>query len=115
MDETPEELEEIRKEAAQIDLYRYQRRRRAVYAIFAGAAAAGAVWLVLEMVQSQRNPCQRVHDHVCAEDPGSLNCKTYKGILRESVEDESEKMRQNIRHQCQRKIERLKEDGVEVP
>lgn len=114
MDETPEELAQMREEAEGIDVYRYQRRRRAIYAVLLGSALAGAVWLGLEMMDKRRNPCERVRDHLCRQDPRALACSTYEGILKESESDPSEAMRRNIRHQCERKIERLAEDGETV-
>ena len=76
---------------------------------------AGLVWLVLIMYDSKRNPCERVRDHFCKQDPAGLQCKSYGAILDESVHDDSAEMRSNIRAQCQSKIERLKEDdGIEV-
>lgn len=116
MDESPEELERIRQEAGEIDVYRYRRRRRGFYAVLLGAVMAGAVWLVMEMVDKRRNPCERVRNYYCRLDSGSLNCSTYEGIQKESEADGSEKMRRNIRHQCERKIARLEEEeGVKVP
>ena len=115
MDETPEELEQIRREAAQIDVHRYRKRFRAMKAIGLGAFMAGLVWLALVMLDSRRNPCERVRDHFCSREPGGMTCKMYQGILAESVEDDNPAMRGNIRSQCQSKIERLKsEDGVDV-
>jgi hypothetical protein len=115
MDETPEELEEIRREAEQIDVYRYRKRFRMLGAITLGAALAGLTWLVMAMVDGTRNPCERVKDHFCKQDPAGLQCKSYTGILDESLTDESKSMRANIKAQCQSKIERLKEeDGVDV-
>jgi hypothetical protein len=117
MDETPEDLERIRREAEEIDVHQYQRRFRALKAIGLGAAAAGLVWLVMIMVDSRRNPCERVRDHLCrASTKTPAECKMYGDIVKESVEDDSPAMRQSIRSQCQTKIERLKsEDGVTVP
>jgi hypothetical protein len=115
MDETPEELEQIRREADQIDVYRYRKRFRALRAVALGAAMAGLTWLVLAMVDGRRNPCERVKDHFCKQDPNGLQCKSYTGILDESLTDESKQMRANIKAQCLSKIERLKEeDGVDV-
>lgn len=115
MDETPEELEQIRREASQIDVHRYQKRFRAMKAIGLGAAMAGAVWLALVMFDSRRNPCERVRDHFCGREPNGAVCKTYQSILQESVEDDNAEVRGNIRSQCQSKIARLKsEDGVDV-
>jgi len=110
MDETPEELEQIRREAEAIDVHQYRKRFRALAAIALGALMAGLVWLVLYMVDSKRNPCERVRDHYCKQDPSSLNCKSYTGILDESLHDEGAEMRANIKAQCLTKIERLKED-----
>jgi len=116
MDETPEELERIRREADAIDVHQYQKRFRALKAVGLGAAAAGVVWLVLILLDSRRNPCERVRDHFCrAEGASSPNCRTYETILKESVEDDVAEMRRSIRAQCQKKIERMKEeDGVTV-
>ena len=116
MDETPEDLERIRHEAAGIDIHRYQKRFRALKAIGLGAAGAGLVWAVLIMADSRRNPCDRVRDHLCRlEGPAGGPCLMYQGIAKESVEDASPQMRQSIRAQCQTKIDRLKEeDGVTV-
>ena len=58
-------------------------------AIGLGAAMAGLVWLVLIMLDSRRNPCERVRDHFCGREPAGTNCQMYKGIWQESVEDES--------------------------
>jgi hypothetical protein len=116
MDETPEELEKIRVEADAIDVHQYQRRFRALKAVGLGAAGAGLVWLVLILVDSRRNPCERVRDHLCRQQgKASLDCRMYETIMAESVEDENPQMRQSIRGQCQTKIERLKEeDGIVV-
>jgi len=111
MDETPEELEQIRREADAIDVYRYRRRFRFLAAIGLGAVMAGLVWLVLVMVDSKRDPCERVRAHFCAQDPQGLACRSYTGIL----DGESKEMRANIKAQCQSKIERLQEDdGITV-
>ena len=50
MDETPEEMDQIRREADQIDVHQYKKRFRAMAAVGLGSLAAGAVWLVLIMV-----------------------------------------------------------------
>ena len=76
---------------------------------------AGLVALVMWMVDSKRNPCERVRDHFCKQDPAGIACKTYGGILDESLHDENPQMRANIKAQCLSKIERLKEeDGITV-
>ena len=110
MDETPEELEQIRREADQIDVNHYKKRFRALKAIGLGALLAGAVELALVMFDSRRNPCERVRDHFCKQDPKGMQCQTYAGILDESLHDDTPAMRANIKAQCQSKIERLKED-----
>jgi hypothetical protein len=110
MDETPEELEQIKRDAAAIDPYQYRKRRRLMAAVGLGALAAGLVWAGLELYDRARNPCQRVRDHYCTATPGGPNCGAYEAILKESVEDESSKMRSTIREQCQRKIARLQDE-----
>lgn len=116
MDETPEELEQIRLDAEAIDVHRYQKRFRAMKAVGFGAAGAGLVWLVLIMFDSRRNPCERVRDHFCKlQGAAGMDCRMYEGIHKESVDDANPTMRQTIRSQCQTKIERLEaEDGVTV-
>jgi len=115
MDETPEELEQIRREAEQIDVHHYRKRFRFLAAIALGGLMAGLVALVMWMVDSKRNPCERVRDHVCKQDPAGMQCKMYGGIFDESLHDESAQMRANIKAQCLSKIERLKEeDGITV-
>ena len=110
MDETPEELEQIRREAAEIDVHRYRKRFRLMGAIALGAAMAGLVALIMWMLDSRRNPCERVRDHFCKQEPAGIACKSYTSILDESLHDESAEMRANIKAQCLSKIERLKED-----
>src|SRR3954465_13440834 len=115
MDETPEELEQIRREAEQIDVHPYRKRFRFLGALALGAAMAGLVALIMWMVDSKRNPCERVRDHFCKPDPASVACTSYSSILDESLHDESSQMRANIKAQCLSKIERLKEeDGITV-
>lgn len=113
-----DENERLQREADAIDVHRYQRRFRALKAIGLGAAGAGLVWLVLLLVDNQRNPCERVRDHICrGQDPAqaSVDCRMYIEITKESEQDSNPTMRQTIRSQCQTKIERLKdEDGVVV-
>ena len=114
MDETPEELEQIRREAALIDPNQYRKRSRLIAAVALGALGAGLVWGALELIDRRRNPCERLRNHYC-QDPSTLNCKTYDGLYRESIEDESNKMRSMIKSQCETKIERLKtEQNVRV-
>jgi len=115
MDETPEELDEIRHAAARIDVNQYRKRYRLLAAIGIGALAAGLVALVIKMTDDQRNPCKRVRNYLC--DKGTAaQCQAYEGIVQESVDEPSAEMRGNIRAQCVSKIERLKsEDGVTVP
>jgi hypothetical protein len=115
MDETPEELEAIRNEADAIDVHQYRKRFRFLGALLLGAAMAGLVALIMWMLDSKRNPCERVRDHFCKQDPAGLQCKSYAGVLDESMHDDSGQMRANIKAQCLSKIERMKEeDGVEV-
>lgn len=116
MDESPEELEAIRREAERIDPYKYRRRGRLFAVLGLGSLGAAVVWAVLAARDAARNPCQRVRDHYCGAWPGSPMCASYEGILRDSERDPSSAMRSNIREQCLRKIARLKEeDGVTLP
>ena len=115
MDETPEELEQIRREAEQIDVYRYRKRFRALAAVGLGSLAAGVVWVVLIMIDSRKNPCEKVRNYFCHKEPAGMQCKTYEGILDESEHDETKAMRASIKAQCDSKIERMKdEDGIEL-
>jgi hypothetical protein len=115
MDESPEEMEQIRREAAVIDPYQYRRRRRIMAAIAVGALGAGLVWGVLELVDRRRNPCQRMRDHVCEQGPTTPECVNQTTIFKESVEDSSSRMRSLIRMQCLTKINRLAaEQGIKV-
>ncbi|MBN2575930.1 MAG: hypothetical protein JXP73_15290 [Deltaproteobacteria bacterium] len=113
MDESPEELQEIRREAEQIDVHKYRRRYRALMTLAVLAFCAAAVWVAIRMAVAGRNPCERVRDYYCRKAPDPAKCKLYEVILKESVEDESARMRGVIRDQCLTKINRLKEeDGV---
>jgi hypothetical protein len=115
MDETPEELEQIRRDAEKIDIYRYRKRFRFLAAVGIGALMAGAVWVAMVMNDSRKNPCERVRDHFCKPDPAGIQCTSYTSILDESLHDDNPEMRANVKAQCQTKIDRLKEeDGVEV-
>ena len=115
MDETPEELEQIRREAEEIDPYRYRRRRRWLIAVLVFAAGAGVCWLAIRMASAGRNPCERVRDHYCQHAVDPAKCASYDSIFRESAQDQSPAMRSMIREQCLTKINRLKEeDGITV-
>jgi hypothetical protein len=115
MDETPEELEEIRREAERIDVYRYRRRRRRLITALIFLAGSGVCWLAVSMAVASRNPCERVRDHYCRHAPDQARCASYEGIFLESVQDQSPAMRSMIRDQCLTKINRLKEeDGIAV-
>ena len=117
MDGPPEDLDEVqrlRHEANEIDIHQYRRRFRTIKAILLGAALAGLTWLVMIMVDSRRNPCERVRDHFCKADPTGVQCRSYEVVLRES-QDEGATMRANIRAQCQTKIDTLRdEEGVRI-
>ncbi len=117
MDETPEELEQIRAEAAAIDVHKYRKRRRAMVVGLVSLAGVGICWLAITMADAGRNPCQRVRDYFCgAKATDAAKCRSYHGILKESVEDPSPAMRGMIREQCLTKINRMKEeDNVVVP
>ncbi len=115
MDETPEELEAIRREAELIDPHKYRRRYRMLMTLVALAFCTAAVWLAIKMADAGRNPCERVRDYYCKKARDAAKCTSYHTIYQESVEDESTKMRGVIRDQCLTKINRLKEeDGITV-
>jgi hypothetical protein len=115
MDETPEELAEIRREAEQIDPNKYRRRYRLIMTLLASLFFVGVAWVAISMAREARNPCERVRDHFCMHVIDRAKCSTYDSIFKESVEDESAKMRSMIRDQCLTKITRLKEeDGITV-
>ena len=115
MDETPEELEQIKREAERIDPHKYRRRYRALMALLAVAFCTAVVWVAIRMAVASRNPCERVRDYYCSKALDQARCASYQSVLKESVEDESPKMRGVIRDQCLTKITRLKEeDGITV-
>lgn len=116
MDETPEELEQIRREAALIDPYKYRRRRRIMIAVVAGALGAGTVGVVMEGFDRARNPCERVRDYLCKKEPAGLPCESYQTLVDESINEPSKTARGFLRGQCDTKIERLKiDEGIVVP
>jgi hypothetical protein len=115
MDETPEELEQIKREAEQIDVHKYRRRHRALMTLVAAVFCTAVVWLAIDMAKAGRNPCERVREHFCRKAKDAIKCSSYQDIYKESVEDESPKMRGVIRDQCLTKINRMKEeDGIVV-
>jgi len=117
MDETPEELEQIRREAEQIDVNQYRRRFRTLKAILLGAGLAGLTWLGLALHDGAKNPCRLVRDYYCKQDPASMNCRSYDGVLQDSENSRGEvaTMRANLRAQCQTKIDRLRdEEGIRL-
>lgn len=116
MDETEQELEQIRREAEAIDPHKYQRRYRRLMALVVVVFCTAVVWVAVRMAVASRNPCERVRDHFCRKAPvDPVKCNSYQLILKESVEDSSAKMRGVIRDQCLTKINRLREeDGITV-
>jgi hypothetical protein len=115
MDETPEELEAIRREAETIDPHKYRRRYRAIMAVLATAFCAAVVWVAIHMAVASRNPCERVRDYFCKRALDVTKCNSYQSVFKESVEDQSPRMRGVIRDQCLTKINRMKEeDGITV-
>jgi hypothetical protein len=115
MDETPEEMAQIRREADAIDPYQYRTRRRWMAAVALGALGAGLVWAVLELVDRRRNPCQRTRDYFCQQGASTTDCVNATTMFEESVEDPSSRMRSLIREQCLTKINRLAaEQGIKV-
>ncbi len=116
MDETPEELEQIRREAETIDPQKYRRRYRLVMTVLAVAFCTAVVWVAMDMAVASRNPCERVRDYFCKKALTDVaKCNSYQVVFKESVEDQSPKMRGVIRDQCLTKIIRMKEeDGITV-
>jgi hypothetical protein len=116
MDKEFEDFEKLRREADAIDPYRYRRRNRILAAIGLGALGAGLVFVIIEAVDSARNPCDRMRDYFCRVDAKSQDCQSYVGIARDSREEESKMARQAILHQCDTRIRLLKRDeGIKVP
>lgn len=115
MDETDEELEQIRRDAAKIDVYKYRKRFRFMAAVAVGALGAGVVFVVMMFSDRARNPCERLRAHYCSG-KDSLACATYDTVFKDSVEHESAQMRGVVREGCVKKINRLKTDeGIVVP
>ena len=113
LEDMDEELARARREADKVDIYKHRRRYRAFKAILLGAALAGLTSLILAMVDGQKNPCERVRNYVCKQDPKGLQCTSYQDLLEDSKHDPSAEMRSNLKQQCLTKLERLKEEGVE--
>jgi len=115
MDESPEELARIRREAARIDPNKYRRRYRVLMTLVAALFCGGVAWLAFYLADAGRNPCERVRDYFCVKARDAAKCDAYHAIYQESVEDDSARMRGVIRDQCLTKISRLKEeDGITV-
>jgi hypothetical protein len=116
MDETPEELDQIRREAATIDPHKYRKRYRLVMTLLALAFCTAVGWVAVHMAVASRNPCERVRDYFCKKAlTDAAKCNSYQSVFKESVEDSSSKMRGVIRDQCLTKINRMKEeDGITV-
>ena len=110
-----EELAKVRRDADGVDIYKYRRRFRFLKAVGLGALLAGLVSLIMAMVDGKTNPCERVRDYVCKKDPAGFQCKSYAGIVDDSIHEPAAEMRSQIRAQCLSKIERLKEDeGITI-
>jgi hypothetical protein len=115
MDETPEELAQICREAAAIDPQKYRKRYRLIMTVLAVAFCSGVIWVAVHMAVASRNPCERVRDYFCKKALDVAKCNSYQSVYKESVEDQSPKMRGVIRDQCLTKINRMKEeDGITV-
>ena len=81
MDETPEELEQIKREAEAIDPHKYRRRYRVLMTLVAVAFCTGAVWVAIRMAEASRNPCERVRNHYCRKAPDQAKCDSYQVIF----------------------------------
>src|SRR4051812_29933785 len=84
-----------------VDIYKHRRRYRLFKAVLLGAALAGLTSLIIAMIDGGKNPCERVRNYFCAKDRAGLQCKSYEGIVDESVHDSSPEMRSQIRAQCE--------------
>lgn len=105
----------FKREARETEPFRVRRRNRALGAILLGALGAGLVFVVMEGFDRARNPCNRVRDHYCAQNPASTQCKTYTDLAKDSVTDDSAMARQSMLHQCETLINRLAiDEGVKV-
>lgn len=72
-------------------------------------------WVAIRMAVASRNPCERVRDYFCKKSLDAEKCNSYQGVFKESVQDESPKMRGVIRDQCLTKINRMKdEEGINI-
>jgi hypothetical protein len=110
-----EEIAGYQKRSVSFDARKHRRRNQILAGIGVGALGAGLVYVVISAFDNARNPCQRVRDHFCGQDPKSAACASYESILKESVEDGSAAARGAIRYQCQTRITRLQEDdGIKV-
>jgi hypothetical protein len=115
MEDMDEELNRLRRDADDVDIYKHRRRYRLFKAVLLGAALAGLTALILAMVDGSKNPCERVRNYQCKKDPAGLQCRSYEGLVDESLHDASPAMRANIKSQCQSRIERFKEeDGIDL-
>ena len=115
MDETPEELEQIRREADQIDVHQYKKRFRALAAIGLGSLAAGAVWLVLVMIDSRRTPASGCATTSATRTPPACSARPTRASSTSRCTTTAPPCAPTSSAQCQSKIDRLKEeDGVEV-
>jgi hypothetical protein len=84
--------------------------------VLAVAFFTTVAWVAIQMASASRNPCERVRDYFCKKALTDIaKCNSYQSIFKESVEDQSPKMRGVIRDQCLTKINRMKdEDGIAV-
>jgi hypothetical protein len=115
MDETPEELAQIVRDAERIDVNKYRRRYRLTVGVLIVGFCIATTWVAVRLARESRNPCERVRDYYCRKAPDRLKCDSYQGVLKESVEDSSPRMRSLIRDQCLTKITRLhEEDGIAI-
>ena len=95
MDETPEELEQIRRDAEKIDVHQYRKRFRFLAAIGLGAAMAGLVWLIMCHARQPARPVRaRARRTSAPRIRQGVPCKSYTGILDESLHDDNADARQ---------------------
>jgi len=83
MDESPEELEQIRREAETIDPHKYRRRRRITSLAVAVAFCTAVTWVAVRMAVASRNPCERVRDYFCKKHLVDIEkCNSYQSVYK---------------------------------
>ena len=105
MDETPEELAEIKREAERIDPHKYRRRYRVLMTLVALAFCVAVAWVAITMADAGRNPCERVRDYYCKQAGDAAKCDSYhavyQGIRRGREPQDERRDPRSMRHEDQ--------------